>query len=102
LISVNDRSDIESEITCGLGYGPVTASCEHVDAPSCSTKAEAFLDQLSDCKLLKMYFASLSYVLFFFLLLPERKQAVTKEFLIWGKKKRNICIGCYLNAVIKG
>jgi len=48
-----------SEITCGLRYGPVTASCDHVDEPSCSTKAEEFLDQLSDCKLLKTYFASL-------------------------------------------
>jgi len=57
---VNEQGDTVSEITCGLEYGPVTISCEHVDTPACSTKAEEFLDQLSDCKRLKTYFASLS------------------------------------------
>jgi hypothetical protein len=45
-------------VSCGLdisgsGQGPVAGCCEHGDEPSGSVKGAIFLDQLSDCQVLK-------------------------------------------------
>jgi hypothetical protein len=37
----------------GLGWGPVVGCCVHGDERSSSIKGGEFLDQLSDCQLLK-------------------------------------------------
>jgi len=43
--------------TNDTGYGPVAGFCEHGNEPSGSIKSGKFLDQLSDCQLLKKHSA---------------------------------------------
>jgi hypothetical protein len=38
----------------GTGYGPVAGSCERGNESSGPIKGREFLDQLSDCQLLKL------------------------------------------------
>jgi hypothetical protein len=44
----------------GTGWGPVVGFCEHGNKPLASMKGGEFLDQLSDCWLLKKDSASWS------------------------------------------
>lgn len=48
--------------SAGLGKDPLATSCEHGNEPMNSEKEGAFLDEVSDCRLVNMDYAPMELV----------------------------------------